>query len=92
MRWILKHNPTGKYINSKRVMVYSQNYARRFNSRKQARRYLCASGYDKKEVSVVGYYMDKSFAPRRLALPEIKKLVMRKMIERKAENIRLNKA
>lgn len=91
MRWILKHNPTGKYINSKRIMVYSQNFARRFNSRQQARRYLCASGYEKKEVSVVGYYMDKSFAPKRLTASEIKKLVMHKVIERKAEHLRMNK-
>lgn len=58
MRWIIRHNLSGKYICSKKMTVYSREMARKFNSLKQARIYLSGSIFKKEHCSVIEYYRD----------------------------------
>lgn len=58
MRWIIRHNPSEKYICSKRLTVCNREMARKFNSIKQARIYLGGSIFRKEHCSVIEYYRD----------------------------------
>lgn len=58
MRWIIRHNLSGKYICSKQLTVYNREMARKFNSIKQARIYLGGSIFKKEHCSVIEYYRD----------------------------------
>lgn len=60
MRLIIRHNPSGKYICSKYMAVYSREMARKFNSMKQAGIFLSGSCFKKEQCSVIEYYRDQS--------------------------------
>lgn len=79
MRWIIKHNPSGQYICSKQLLVSRREFARKFNSVKQARLYVGRSDFDKKECTVMEYYMDKPGAPAPLSVDEISGRVSKKL-------------
>lgn len=51
MKWIIKHDVSGRYICSKRFLVHEIAFARRFNSLKQARAYLNTSEFGKDSCS-----------------------------------------
>ncbi|MBQ9898028.1 MAG: hypothetical protein IJM44_01065 [Ruminococcus sp.] len=43
MTWVIRNRTTGQYLASKRMTVFADVFARRFNSVKQARAYIAAS-------------------------------------------------
>lgn len=59
MRWIIKHKPTQKFLCSKRALVYNGEFARKFNSMRQARRYISDSCFVKSECSVIEFGEDR---------------------------------
>lgn len=61
MQWIIKHNPSGKYICSKKISVINCEFSRKFNSVRQARIFLRNSNFDKKECSVEQYNSEEHF-------------------------------
>lgn len=63
MRWIIRHNPSGEFVCSTKVSVYCCEFARKFNSVRQARIFLRKSCFPKEECSVIEYSRDKEGAP-----------------------------
>lgn len=53
MKWIVRHDPSGKYICSSRLLVDCRQFARKFNSRKQVGIYLSNSDFKKDECSLL---------------------------------------
>ena len=53
MIWIIRHNPSGAYLCSKELTVMNRQFARSFNSLKQARIYLNGSAFNKKHCSII---------------------------------------
>ncbi len=52
MKWIIRHDESGRYICSKRFLVHEIVFARRFNSLKQAKAYLKTSKFSKDSCSI----------------------------------------
>lgn len=51
MKWIIKHISSEMYAVSPRFFVYRREFARRFNTKKQAEAYMTSSGFSKSEYS-----------------------------------------
>jgi ribulose kinase len=54
-KWVIKYNPTSRYVSSKNVLVRAKELSRRFSSVKQAKAYIKSCGYDKTQCTVVSY-------------------------------------
>lgn len=59
MQWIIKHVPGEQYVCSKRISVCNSEFARKFNSVRQARIFLRRSDFPKEECIVKEYDSDK---------------------------------
>lgn len=55
MKWIIRHEPSGRYIVSKRLTVRKQEFARKFNSEKQAKIFVNGSLFLKSQCKVIEY-------------------------------------
>ncbi len=55
MKWIIRHNPSGRYVCSKRATVQCSELARKFKTFKQARTYLNGSTYTKGQCTIIEY-------------------------------------
>lgn len=55
MHWIIRHVPSGCYVCSTRISVRNSEFARKFNSVRQARIFLRRSNFPKDECIVETY-------------------------------------
>ncbi len=53
MEWIIRHNPSGRYVCSKRATVQCRELARKFKTFKQARTYLNGSTYTRGQCTII---------------------------------------
>lgn len=60
MRWIIRHNDSNRYLCSKRLSVVNSEFARKFNSIKQAKIYLKDSAFQQEECCIIEYYRDQT--------------------------------
>lgn len=52
MKWVIRHISSGMYAVSPRFFVYRREFARRFNTKKQAEAYMTSSGFSKSDHAV----------------------------------------
>lgn len=75
MRWVIKHSASRCYVCSTKVCVKNCEFARKFNSVRQARIYLRKSIFPKEEFGVIEYERDKENAPGFRTAKEIKEYI-----------------